>query len=282
MRPGPRSLILELLSTLRGHAAPVRALVEAAAVFGISGNSLRVALARLLSEGLLERDERGRYRLAAGAAALSEQIHGWRRLEAGLRPWSGDWIGTSLGALPRKTGRRRRLRERALRLLGFRELEPGLQIRPDNLAGGAAAVRERLLALGLEAQARVFRLSDLDDEGERRARGLWDVAELQRSYRLTRERLETSAARLSSLPRSLAMAESFELGGSAIRQLALDPRLPEPLLPAGERRALAEALHRYDRLGREVWAGWLGEPGPDLARLPADVGADDRRLLARA
>ena len=48
MDPSPRSLILDLLSTLGRSSAPVRALVSAAGLFGIRENSLRVALARLL------------------------------------------------------------------------------------------------------------------------------------------------------------------------------------------------------------------------------------------
>ena len=42
---------------------PVRALVEAGRCFGIGDNSLRVALARLLARGRVERNMRGRYRL---------------------------------------------------------------------------------------------------------------------------------------------------------------------------------------------------------------------------
>ena len=57
--PSPRSLVLDLLSTLRRGSMPVRALVEAAALFGIAENSLRVSLARLLAEGRVARDRRG-------------------------------------------------------------------------------------------------------------------------------------------------------------------------------------------------------------------------------
>ena len=69
MGPTARSLILDLLSTLRRGAAPVRALVAAAGLFGIGENSLRVALARLLAAGMVERDARGQYRLGPGARA---------------------------------------------------------------------------------------------------------------------------------------------------------------------------------------------------------------------
>jgi hypothetical protein len=54
------------------------------------------------------------------------------------------------------------------------------------------------------------------------------------------------------------MVESFELGGNAIRQLALDPLLPDALLPGCERELLLETMLRYDRAGRACWARFLG------------------------
>ncbi len=70
------------------------------------------------------------------------------------------------------------------------------------------------------------------------------------------------------------MVESFLLGGRALRVLALDPLLPEALVPEAERRALVQAMQRYDRAGRRVWAkhmpthGAADRPSPvDLSRV---------------
>jgi phenylacetic acid degradation operon negative regulatory protein len=75
------------------------------------------------------------------------------------------------------------------------------------------------------------------------------------------------------------MVESFQLGGDAIRRLALDPLLPDALLPSAERAQLLAAMRRYDRAGRACWAGFLGgfgvvpAPGaPVDLRLPAAMG----------
>ncbi len=271
MRPSAKSLILDLLSTLGRRSAPVRALVEAASLFGIAGNNVRVTLARLLAEGSVERDERGRYRLGPRAAAVNDRIRSWRRLEERLRPWDGAWIGVHGADLPRRLGAPRRRRERALHLLGFRSLAAGLELRPDNLAGGVEAVREQLGRLGLPASARVLRISELDPASQSRARGLWDAAALVASYRACAQRLEASAARLPQMARAEAMVESFTLGGDAIRQLVLDPLLPEPIVAAGERRALLEATRRYDAAGRRVWSGWLGEDAGHPEASPAGV-----------
>ena len=93
----------------------------------------------------------------------------------------------------------------------------------------------------------------------------------------TLTRLERSERTLGTLAREQAMAESFLLGGRAIRQLVLDPRLPEPLVPAAERRALIDALLRYDRAGRGCWASFLRELGARPGSTPAHVrfGASD-------
>ena len=271
VKPAPKSLILDLLFTVGRSAAPVRALVSAASLFGIADNSLRVALARLLSEGEVERDERGLYRLGPAARALSEEVRAWKRMEERLGAWSGEWIGVHTAAVPGAAASQRRRRERALRIQGFRPFAPGLELRPDNLVGGVEDTRRRLHALGLESGAPVFRIGELSPEEDGRARSLWDADRLDAGYRATRERLSESAARLRELPRGEAMRESFLVGGEAIRQMVHDPLLPEPIVDARARRALARALQSYDRAGRRIWAGWLGtdEGAPEL--LPADV-----------
>ena len=72
MAPSPKGLVLDLLSTVRTGSMPVRALVAAGGLFGIDENRLRVALTRLLAERLVERDQRGAYRLqrSRGVSAL--------------------------------------------------------------------------------------------------------------------------------------------------------------------------------------------------------------------
>src|SRR5262249_12440984 len=144
-----RHLVLDLLSTLPRGAMPVRALVAAGELFAIRENSVRVALARLLAGGLIERDERGAYRLGPRAQGVSRQVGSWRDLDARLRPWDGGWIGVHTAGLRGAARSQLRRQRRALDWLGFRELCAGLALRPDNLADGVAGVRERLGALGL-------------------------------------------------------------------------------------------------------------------------------------
>ncbi len=266
--PSPRSLVLDLLSTLRDGSLPVGALVAAAGLFDIPENGVRVALSRLLARGLAVRDERGRYRLGPRAAALNERVVSWRRLEERLRRWDGGWLGVQHAD---RRGRRGEAAERALRLLGFARLAPGLRVRPDNLRGGVESARDELSALGLEPEALVFTLGGLDPRTEARARRLWDTTALRERYAESLRVLAASEARLPSLAEADAMVESFALGGRVIRALVQDPLLPEPLVPADERRAVVAALRRYDRAGRRSWAAFLARHGAPHARLNLPV-----------
>ncbi|HSD11852.1 MAG TPA: PaaX family transcriptional regulator, partial [Candidatus Binatia bacterium] len=234
----PKGLILDLLSTLGGRSMPVRALVDAAALFAIEENSLRVALTRLLVAGTVERDERGEYRLGKRAHAVQQQVVSWRRIEERIRPWQGGWTGLSTAGSARAARSELRRRERALRFFGFRELAPGLEVRPDNLAMSLGGLYRELVSLGLPEGFPLFAMAELDSATDGRARGLWDVRKLVADYRRSVAELAASEARLPALSARAAMAESFLLGGRVIRQLVLDPLLPEPIVETAERRAL--------------------------------------------
>ncbi len=68
------------------------------------------------------------------------------------------------------------------------------------------------------------------------------------------------------------MSESFLLGGEALRQIVLDPLLPAPIVDVDARRALVDAMRRYDRIGRRYWKAWAGE-AVELEQSPAAIGA---------
>lgn len=277
MRPTARSLVLDLLSTLRRGSMPVRALLESAALFDVDANAVRVAISRLLAEGLVERDERGRYRLGAGAGAIQRRVSAWRDLDAALRRWDGGFLA-ALGVAPPRAPRAARARSlRALHFLGFRPFEAGLHLRPNNLEGGVAAARETLLGLGLAPDAHVFALHDLAPEADARARRLWDARALRSAARAARLALERSERRLPRLTPAARCAESFRVGGHALRCLALDPLLPDEICAGDERRALAAAMRRYDRIGRAAWKPFMTSHG-----VVAERGAQDVRVAEAA
>lgn len=281
MKVTPKSLIVDLLVTVREGSMPVRSLVAAAELFGIPENGLRVALARLTAAGQIERDERGQYRFGARAAAVRAQVDSWRTLERRTVAWDGTWVGvlnaTAAGA---STRTQQRQSTRALLFLGMRQLGRGLSIRPNNLRGGVEQVRARLLALGVPEAALVFSLSNLDDEAEKRARALWDVEALETEYRRSIQELVRSEARLPRLPVREAMVESFLLGGRVIRKLVLDPLLPEAIAPTATRQELGETMRRYDRIGRACWAGFSRQFGVPHRQTPLDTRLTGSEIFA--
>lgn len=253
MTPKPRSLILNLLLAAEGEPLSARDAIAACALFGLRENSVRVTLVRLAAAGLIEAAGRGTYRLGPNATGLATDVATWRTAEARLGAWAGDWLAVPVGALGRSDRVALRARDRALALLGLRELERGLFLRPDNLVGGVEAVRARLYKLGLEAEAAVFVARGLDPAREQRARALWDGAALTRGYREMRQRLEDWLARAEELEPEVAARESFLLGHEAIRQLVFDPLLPAPLVDTEARHAFTETVRRFDRAGHRIW-----------------------------
>lgn len=256
--PAARELLLRLLVRRQEQTIEAADAVRACALFSISTNNARVALNRLLSSGLLETVGRGTYTLGPAGQALGREVAAWREAEARLRPWDGSWVMVSTTALGRTDRKALRGRERTLALLGFRSLDEGLSIRPDNFKGGVGEIRERLHALGLEVEAPVFVASDLDPRLEEHARTLWVTDRLEDHYASTRAELERSLARLAILPIEEAARESYLLGDQAVRQLVFDPLLPDPLVSSVQRQAFVETLKRYDAAGFDVWQRFLG------------------------
>lgn len=253
---------------------PVAALLKAGEIFELAEGSLRVALARLLASGRVERDERGRYRLGPAATPLQGAVGRWRSLDEQVVGWDGRWWGVHQSAAPARAARRGH--EQALRLHGFRPLTGELTLRPANLVGGSHALRVRLRELGLAPGTLVFALDELDPTTDARARGLWNVGQLRIRYQGSLAEIEASAARLPDLTAEAAMRESFLLGGRVLQQLALDPLLPAEILDPSDRRDLAASMRRYDRLGRTAWAGLLERYGVPHIETPADSGFADR------
>lgn len=249
----PRTVILKLMLASERDELVAREAVSACALLGIRENSTRVALVRLASAQLIEAAGRGAYRLGPQATGLAAEITAWRNAEDRVRQWDGAWMAVHTGALKRADRVALRARERALELLGLRELERGLHVRPDNLTGSVVALRERLRKLDPDLAAPVFVARDLDPEREQRARKLWNGKALTKGYRETRRKLEEWLARADQLEPEVAARESYLVGDKAIRQLVFDPLLPAPLVDADERRAFREAVLRFDRVGHAIW-----------------------------
>jgi phenylacetic acid degradation operon negative regulatory protein len=260
MNVSAKAVVLEVLSageSIYKGVLPVRSLVQAASVFDIAENSVRVAIVRLRAEGLLESPGRGEYRLGPSAQVVNDKIHGWRTVSSRVGDWDGSWAAVFTADLSRTDRPALRRRLRALRFLGFEELRPGLFLRPNNLTPGIDGIRDELTALGLDTDASVFRIEELNTDQERRARTLWDSPTLEETYSKLYGELTVSMKRLEELPLNDSVREVFLLGREGIRHVVLDPLLPEPLVDEDKRSSMVNVLQSYCDLGLNLWARFL-------------------------
>ena len=258
--PSARELLLKLLvarANRANRALDAADAIRACALFGITANSVRVALNRLLVSGLVESVGRGQYRLGPAGAATGREVAQWRQVADRLQPWDGSWV---LALPPRGERKAMRDGQRALDMLGFRALDAGLYVRPDNLAGSVPRMRERLLDLGLDANAHVLQARELDATREAQARRLWDTKAIAAGYTRTQRLLQASLARLPQLAPDEAARLAWHDGDAAIRQLVFDPLLPEPLVSTATRDAFIASVVAYDQAGLLIWRRVLDAP----------------------
>jgi len=250
----PKHLILNLLMEAESPISS-QSFIRICGLFEISENSARVTLARLSADGMLASPKRGLYSLGEHASTLAEDLAQWRGLEKKVVPWAGDWAAVFIGALGRADRTALRRRDRILQLAGYRELESGLMLRPNNMVGGVAQQRSRLYRLGLEQEALVVNIAELSDHAYGRAISLWNSAELQRQYQQGCEEMEQWIASAGNLEPQVAAKESFLLGDKILRLIAYDPMLPADMIDRAARRNYIDTMIRYDQIGKEIWAG---------------------------
>ncbi len=253
MKITPRKLILDLLLAGKGLPLSAKEAVAACVFFELGEVSARVALTRLLADGLTESASRGLYKLGPKAVKVAAEVETWRDANHRVRTWQGDYITVHTSSLGRTDRAALTRRERALKMLGFRELEKGLYIRPNNIEKNVGAVCNRLMSLGLEADAIVCVSSDFEDSVEQRIKGLWDCAALIESYRATSNELKEWVSRADQLTHKVAAQESFLLGRAAIHQVVFDPMLPAPFIDVAEREKFIKSVVDFDEVGREIW-----------------------------
>ena len=240
MAPTPKSLILDLLSTLAGGTMPVRALVA---------GRRAVRDRREQRAGRAGAPRWPGARSSATSAGATGSAPSPRRSTASSPPGAASASacapGTTTGSACTPPASRRARRSVRCAAASARSASSASaswrrasRSAPTTCAAASPRLRTELQALGLEAGALVFELRALDPASDARARGLWDVAALCAGYRQSLADLEASEQHLQIVSEAEGMVESFLLGGRVIRQLVLDPLLPEPIVPVGERDAL--------------------------------------------
>ena len=253
----PPRLLLTLLGDYwwqRTEPLPSAAIVALLAEFGVSDSAARAALSRLTRNGLLVTSRTGRrtfVRLSSRAADVLDD--GARRIfsfGASGAPWDGQWSLVAFSIPEDHRAVRDELRK-ALRWLGFAPLYDGLWVAPRDQA---SEVMARLKELGIST-ATAFRAAAIPSGGaasEIPARA-WDLAGL-------RERYEEFIAFAGLLRDQTVAGEITPMDALVARTRvmnewrafpAMDPDLPDELLPPAWPRAAARELFIacYDLLG---------------------------------
>jgi len=273
----PRTPVL-ILDLLMGRDAPLtsNAICRAGALMDIPEITMRVALTRLVVQGKVQRSQRGLYSLAHhDARALHTTVNQWQHKHALAIAWrQRDWIAVHDGALAKSDRVTRRHHVLSLALFGFRELRPGLHVRPNNLKGGVHMQSKRLRALGLAPAAIVFKASHLSPEDEREATRLWDTASLVAADERCIAALERSMQAMQNMPLDRAVKESLLLGREVIAHLVRDPVLPAELMPRYSRDRLLALASTYQTRARTLWDSWFATANKN-ASSPEQGGAAD-------
>jgi phenylacetic acid degradation operon negative regulatory protein len=253
MKINARHLILDLLLAAQDHSLLAREAILACQLFGISENSVRVALARLSADGLIRASGRGRYQIGPAGVNLFNDVTAWRNRDQKMREWNGRYLAIFTSHLGRSDRTALRHRERALNMLGFFPLEQGLFVRPDNIEASSEAVNTRLQSLGLEPEAIMLEVAQLDESRQQQLLKAWQTERLNKQYVSLKNELTTWMNQAAELDFEQAARESFLIGHDAIRAVIYDPLLPDQFIDKAARKAFFNTVQEYDKTGREIW-----------------------------
>lgn len=257
-RPSATDLLLDLLVT-RGSPLSGQALIQAAALFGIGENAVRVSLSRLISCGKIERLERGLYEARLQPSRLAYTVDHWHRREELRVPWQGHWLAVQDAETSRADKSVWRRHQRALGLRGFASLRAQLHIRPDNLHISFDQLQAELESMGIAPGSGLMRIHQFDAAHESHARALWNTRSLESAHKHWIDVVLGSHARLENLPLASAVRESLLLGRAAIAHLLRDPLLPEELMPSRTRQTLQTHLRSYQQQAVKLWLLWFAQ-----------------------
>jgi phenylacetic acid degradation operon negative regulatory protein len=235
-----------IASTLLGTEPPVlpgRVLVRAAALFGISEGTARVALSRMVAAGELSTDD-GVYSLV-GPRLLERQARQSISRRAKTRRWNGRWLLAVVTAERRDAADRSELRER-LGAARLAELREGVWVRPDNIDVAWPNVVSEHCTIVSDAKV------DPTLVGE-----LWDLDAWSATANTLRRDM---AALVEPLEQgdTKSLAPGFITSAAVLRHLQADPLLPSALLPRDwPGTAIRSEYDRFDAAHRSVLRDWF-------------------------
>jgi phenylacetic acid degradation operon negative regulatory protein len=251
-----RALVLSLMSSAFHVPQSIARLIRAGELFGIEAATVRVAVTRLMKEGLLESPDRGVYRTGPKSRQLTRRVQAWKDVASRLVPWNGDWMVALTDHLGRTDRKQLRARERALALSGYQRTPAGFWVRPANLTGALADHRADLTAIGADEDIILLRAAGIAMEPLPDWPALWSSEALARSYEKAIAAMTASLARLPGLPPDAAARETLLIGQAVIRTINFDPLLPPELGNQQQFLQMVETMVRYNEAGRKCWQAY--------------------------
>ncbi|MBB4932884.1 phenylacetic acid degradation operon negative regulatory protein [Lipingzhangella halophila] len=257
--PNPQHLLLSMMGDFWvGLTAPIpsAALVALLQECGITANSARVAINRLVRRNVLVGVRRGReshYHLAE--AVVVSGVRGLPRMmtfgssDEDEAEWDGTWVLVSITAPPEQAAQRRTLRTR-LRALGFGMLTESLWIAPSTQKDPAV---ELVTELDVSAMVVHGTVVHPVTSGVLNALKTWPLTEVRAEYEdfIATYQPVVDRARQGQVSPSEAFVLRLYMTDQWRGLYRHDPGLPSEVLPADWPRGRAYEVFAelYDRLG---------------------------------
>lgn len=248
-----RQLVIDLFLGAASTQLTIKQILVGAQIFAISDNGVRVAVTRLMSEGMLESHDRGIYQLTAQAKHWARLMLNRKQGIKQTKIWQGQYLAVFTGHLGRVDRTALKKRERALFQYGFRELEIGIYVRPDNLNDAMLRLFMELKDLGLEQEAKMCVISEFDIHTQDLIPELWEGKKLNRQYHYYIDKIGMWLKHYDSLDIQEAAYEAFYLGRESISLLMKDPLLPAPFVDENLRQNFAHVVQQLDQTGLKIW-----------------------------
>ena len=130
--PTAKRLVLSLLSAPMLEQVEISTLLLWGELFNIDAATMRVTVGRLTRQKLLSSPARGIYCIGPEGRLLADTARAWLHAQSKVKPWDGQWLLVHSAHLGRSNKSALRARDRAFRLTGFAQWQPGLYCRPAN------------------------------------------------------------------------------------------------------------------------------------------------------
>lgn len=248
-----RHLIIDLFLSSAYPQLTIKQILIAAKLFNVSENGIRVATTRLLNEGMIESVERGIYQLSPSTKEWAKVILNRKNGIKQNKEWQQHYLAVFTGTLGRIDRTALKKRERALRQFGFKELETGIYIRPDNLAYSFEKTCEELVLAGLESETKICVIQQFDSKSLQLIASLWDTKQLELNYKNYSQDIQQWLLKYEKLPLNDAAAQALLLGRETITLLMNDPLLPSPFVNEHARNQFAQNVQQLDSIGQKLW-----------------------------